>query len=197
MPTVELIKDLRERTGAGMMDCREALAASGDDLEKAIDWLRQKGLSSAAKRAGRVANQGLVDSYIHANGQVGVLVELNCESDFVGRTDDFKNLAHELALQIAGRSPRWVSSDDVPEEEKTRELEVGRAQAREQGKPEQIWEKIAEGKLKAFFEEYCLLDQKYVRDDKVVIRDLVANTASKLGENVTVRRFARFRIGEE
>jgi elongation factor Ts len=194
---IEDIRALRERTGAGVGDCKEALAASAGDIEKAIDWLRQKGLAQAAKRAGRVANEGVVDAYIHSNAKVGVLVELNCETDFVANTDDFKKLAHELSLHIAGRAPRWVAREDVPAEELEREQEVARAKAREENKPENVLERIVSGSVDKFVAENCLLEQGWVRDDKIKIKDLIAQTGAKLQENVTVRRFARFRIGED
>jgi elongation factor Ts len=190
----ESVKELRARTGAGMMDCRNALAECGD-IEKAIDFLREKGLAKAAKKAERTASQGSVFSYIHTNSKIGVLLELNCETDFVAKTDEFKSLGHELCMQIAAANPTFVSSEEVPAEQLEREKEVYRKQALEEGKPEQMLDRIAEGKLKAFFEDNCLLEQNYIRDPKVKIKDLVIAEIAKMGENIVVRRFTRFAIG--
>ncbi|HHY99156.1 MAG TPA: translation elongation factor Ts [Firmicutes bacterium] len=190
------IKELRERTGAGVMDCKKALGETGGDIEKAVTYLREKGLAKAAKRAGRVAAEGIVESYIHLGGKIGVLVEVNCETDFVARTDDFRNLARELALQIAASRPLFVSRDEVPQAMLEDERKVYRAQALAEGKPERIVDKIVDGRLEKFFQDVCLLEQPYIRDPNVVIKDLIAQVNAKVGENVTVRRFARFEVGE-
>jgi elongation factor Ts len=189
----ESVKELRARTGAGMMDCRNALAECGD-IEKAIDFLREKGLAKAAKKAERAASQGSVFSYIHTNSKIGVLLELDCETDFVAKTDEFKALGHELCMQIAATNPSYVSAEDVPADILEREKEVYRNQALEEGKPEKILDMIAEGKLKAFYEDNCLLEQNYIRDPKTKVKDLVIAEIAKMGENMVVRRFARFAI---
>jgi len=195
--TSQQIKELRDATGAGMLDCKKALEETQGDVEKAKDWLRQKGITKAGERAGRRTAEGIVESYIHppAN-QVGVLLELNSESDFVARNDIFKNLAHELAIQVAGMSPLYVSRDEVPEALVNREREIGMAQAKEQGKPEAVWEKIAEGKLNAFYAEICLLEQPWAKDPKRKVKELVDEAVSTLKENIVVSRFARFKVGE-
>jgi elongation factor Ts len=192
----ERVKQLREMTGAGMMDCKRALEATGGDVEKAVDWLRQKSLVKAAGKAGRTANQGLVESYIHHNGQVGVLVELNSESDFVARNHEFRELAHEIALHIAAAEPRYLHREDVPREVLDRERAVFEAQAREQRKPEPVIHKIVEGKLNDFYKREVLLDQVWAKDDKKSIDTLVKEASGKMGEKITVSRFARFRVGE-
>jgi elongation factor Ts len=192
---MELIKDLRARTGAGILDCKKALAEVGEDIEKAVDYLREKGLAKAAKKAGREASEGSVFSYIHTNSKVGTLLELNCETDFVARTDEFKNLGKEIAMHIAAASPTYVSPEEVPGEDLEREKEIYRKQALEQGKPEHIVDKIAEGRVQKFYEESCLLEQAYVRNPDKKIKDLVTDEIAKLGENIVVRRFSRFSIG--
>ncbi|MDR1481113.1 MAG: translation elongation factor Ts [Synergistaceae bacterium] len=189
----ELVKELRARTGAGMMDCKNALAECGD-IEKAVDFLREKGLAKAAKKAGRSASQGLVFSYIHTNGKIGVLLELNCETDFVAKTDEFKHLGHELCMQIAAANPQYIKIEDVPTEDLDREKEIYRKQALEEGKPANIVEKIAEGKVTAFYQDNCLLEQNYIRDPKVKVKDLIVSDIAKMGENIVVRRMARFAI---
>ena len=194
--TAQLVRELRDTTGAGMMDCKRALEETGGDLAKAKDWLRQKGITKAAERAGRSTGQGIVEAYIHPGGQLGVLVEVNSETDFVARNEVFQKLAREVALQIAGSSPRFVRREDVPPEEVRREKELAVAQARDQGKPEAMLEKIAEGKLNAFYREVCLLEQPYQRDPKVSVSELIAQAVSQLKENIVVSRFARFRVGE-
>lgn len=194
--TAENIKELRERTGAGMMDCKKALAETGGDMEKAIAYLREKGLAKMHKRAGKVAAEGVVEAYIHLGGKIGVLVEVNCETDFVARTDDFRWLAKEVALQIAAGKPLYVSSEDVPESMLESERAIYRAQALNEGKPEAVVNKIVEGRLKKFYTEVCLLDQPYIRDPEKTIRDLVAEVSAKTGEKIQVRRFARFELGE-
>jgi elongation factor Ts len=190
----ESVKELRVRTGAGMMDCRNALVECGS-IEKAIDYLREKGLAKAAKKASRAASQGSVFSYIHTNSKIGVLVELNCETDFVAKTDEFKTLGHELCMQIAAANPSYISAEDVPAGDLEREKEIYRKQALEEGKPENMVDRIADGRIKAFYEDNCLLEQSYIRDPKVKIKDLVSSDIAKMGENIVVRRMARFAIG--
>jgi elongation factor Ts len=194
--TAGMVKELREKTGAGMMDCKKALAETGGDLEKAVDSLRQKGLASARKRAGRSASEGLIASYIHMD-KLGVMVELNCETDFVARTDDFSALAKDIAMHIAAANPAYITPEDVPGNELEREKEIYRAQI--EGKPDNIVEKILEGKLKKFYDENCLLEQAFVKDPdgKKKVKDLVTDAMAKIGENIVIRRFARFQLGEE
>jgi elongation factor Ts len=193
---MDAVKELRARTGAGVLDCKKALAENGGELEKAVDWLREKGLAKAAKKAGRTASQGLVFSYIHTNGKIGVLLELDCETDFVARTDEFKALGHELCMQVAAANPPYISPDDVPQADLDREKEIYKAQALEEGKPAHILEKIAEGRVRKFYEDNCLMEQAYIRDGDKRIKDLVIEAIAKIGENILVRRFARFSIGE-
>jgi elongation factor Ts len=196
--TAAMVKALRERTGAGMMDCKRALVESDGDMDKAEDWLRAKGFSRAASKAGRSTNEGLVEAYIHHAGGMarqGALIELNCESDFVAKTDDFKHLAHTLALQVVGMAPTYVRREDVPAEIVERERAVYREQV--QGKPENIVEKILTGKLDAFYAQICLLEQPWIKDDKKKVGDLVTEAIAKLGENISVARFARFAVGGE
>lgn len=194
--TPGMVKELRDLSGAGMMDCKRALQESEGDVDRAREILRTKGLAAAAKRADRVAAEGVIDAYIHMQGRLGVLVEVNCETDFVANTDDFRALARDLAMQVAATNPRWISRDEVPPDVIEGERKVFEEQAREDGKPENVVPKIVEGKLEAFFKEHVLLDQPWVRDDSVTIGDLVAQTAAKVGENVQVGRFARYRLGE-
>lgn len=193
--TADKVKELREKTNAGMMDCKKALAESGGDMEKAIDILRQKGLATAAKKAGRSAAQGLIDSYIHMD-KLGVLVEVNCETDFVAKTDDFKGLVKDIAMHIAAANPIYVSREDVPQDVIEREKEIYRAQIT--NKPPQVVEKIIEGKLEKFFSDTCLLEQVFIKDPegKQKIKDLITEKIAKLGENIVLRRFARFQLGE-
>jgi elongation factor Ts len=191
------VKALRDRTGAGMMDCKKALEETGGDLEKAVDLLRQKGIARAEKRAGRGASEGVIGSYVHFNGKIGVLVELNCETDFVARTDDFQQLARDLALHIASANPIAVSPEAVPPDVMERERAIYRAQAAESGKPAPVQEKMIEGKVKKFFEERVLLEQLFVKDDKQKVGDLVKAVSGKLGERVVVRRFVRHEVGAE
>jgi len=191
------VKQLREMTGAGMMDCKRALQETGGDMDEAVDLLRTQGLADAQKRAGRAANEGVVESYIHMNRRVGTLVEVNCETDFVANTEEFRKLARDLAMQVAAASPQWISPDDVPAEEVERERKIAEEQAREQGKPDTVVPKIVEGKIKAFYKQVCLLEQPFIKDDSVTVGDLVKQAAAKVGENVTVRRFSRFQLGEE
>jgi len=194
--TAEQVKQLRDKTGAGMMDCKSALTESSGDLDKAVELLRKKGLASAAKRAGRAAKDGIIGHYIHLGGKVGVLVEVNCETDFVARTEDFQVLAKELAMHIAAAAPSYVKREDIPADVIEKEKEIYRAQFADSGKPANVIDKIAEGKLESFYAQVCLLDQPSVRDPNVTIKQMVANAAAKTGENVTVSRFVRFKLGE-
>lgn len=191
------VKELRERTGAGIMNCKKALLETEGNMEKAIEYLRQKGLAAAAKKSQRVAREGVVDAYVHAGGRIGVLVELNCETDFVGRTDEFKELAHELAMQVAALNPLYVSREDVPEDAVEKEREILKAQAKEEGKPDKILDKIVDGRISKFFESTCLLEQPYIRDQGIKIQGLINQAIAKVGENIVVRRFVRFEVGEE
>ena len=195
--TAEKVKDLRERTGIGMMECKSALTESGGDMEKAIEILRKKGHARAQAKASREASQGIVGAYVHMNGRIGVLVEVNCESDFVARNAEFQELVKEIAMQICAAKPRYVSSDQIPADILAAEKEIIKAQLGDMKKPPEIMEKIVTGKLGKFFEEVCLLDQPYIREDKIKIRDLVSQAVAKIGENIKVRRFARFEIGQE
>jgi elongation factor Ts len=191
------VKELRERTGAGMMDCKQALTETDGNLDQAIEWLRKKGLASVAKRAGRAASEGAVFSYIHHSGKIGVLIELNCETDFVAKTDDFKALGHELAMQIAAMAPEFVSEEEIPAERLEREREILTELTRNEGKPEAALPKIVEGRLRKLLSDVCLLDQIWVRaEKKETIRDVVNDTAVRLGERVSVRRFVRFNVAE-
>ncbi len=191
------VKALREVTGAGMMDCKNALVETGGDLDRAIELLREKGLAQAQKRAGRSANQGLIDSYIHFNNTVGVLVEVNCETDFVANTDEFRQLVKDIALHVASpASPRFVERDEVPADEVEHERHIFEVQAKELGKPDHVVEKIIEGKLDAFFEENVLLEQHFVKDDAKTVRRLLDEVSAKVGEKVAVRRFVRYKLGE-
>jgi len=195
--TTAQIKELRERTGAGMMDCKKALEECQGDMEKAIAWLRKKGMAKAAKRAGRTASEGLVHAYIHAGGKIGVLVEINCETDFVARTDDFQKFAKEIAMQIAATNPIAISKEELPAEVIEKEKEIYRQQALESGKPEKVIERIVEGKLNKFYEQACLLEQPYIRDDKLKVKDLLNELVAKTGEKIVIRRFVRFQLGEK
>ena len=190
------VKELRERTGAGMMDCKNALAENGGNVEKAIDYLREKGLAKAAKKAARTAAYGRVFSYIHTNGKLGALIELNCETDFVAKTDEFQNLGHELCMHIAAAAPQFLSSEEVTADVLEREREIYKQQALEEGKPANIVDKIADGKINKFYELNCLLEQNWIRDGDKKIKDLIVEVIAKLGENIVLRRFSRFSIGE-
>jgi elongation factor Ts len=194
--TAEMVKQLRDKTGAGMMDCKTALTEAGGDLEKAVDLLRKKGLASAAKRAGRATKDGIIGHYIHLGGKVGVIVEVNCETDFVARTGDFQTLAKELAMHIAASAPVYVKREDIPAEALEKEKEIYRAQFAGSNKPANVIDKIVEGKLESYYAQVCLMDQPSVRDQDVTIKQLVANAVAKTGENVTISRFARFKLGE-
>jgi elongation factor Ts len=191
-----MVKQLREKTGAGIMDCKQALAECDADMEKAVDFLRKKGLATAARRAGRAITEGIVHSYIHMGGKLGVLVEIGCETDFVAKNEDFKEFAKNISMHIAAANPLGINPEDVPEEVINKEREIYRAQALEMGKPENMIDKITEGKLNKFIKESCLLNQVYVRDPQITIADLLNELIAKIGENITVKRFARFQIGE-
>lgn len=195
--TAEEVKRLREKTDAGFMDCKKALEECNGDFDAAVDALRKKGIAVATKKADKATEQGIVCSYVHAGDQVGVMVEVNCMTDFAARTDQFRQFAHNVAMQIAAMRPRWVSRDDVPADAVERERAVLIEQAKTEGKPEAIAEKMVEGRMRKFYEEYCLLDQKYIRDDSMTINDLLLDLTGKTGELVVVRRFVRFQVGEE
>ncbi len=194
--SAQQVKELRERTGAGWMDCKAALGETGGEVEQAIAWLRKKGIAKAQRKAGRTTREGAVGSYVHAGNKIGVLVELNCESDFVARTDEFKQLVHDLAMHIAAAEPRFVTREEVTPEVLNKEREIYQEQARASGKPDPVVERIVVGKLEKFYEENCLYEQHFIRDDKHTIKELIAAAITKLGENMTVRRFARFKLGE-
>ena len=194
--TADMVRDLRERTGAGMLDCKKALEESGGDAEKAIEILRKRGLAAAAKKAGRVAAEGAVGSYIHAGGKIGVLVEVNCETDFVARTDEFQELVRDVAMHIAAAEPRFVSREEVTDEVLATERRIYREQALEQGKPEAVVDRIVDGKVGKFYAEAVLLEQPFIKDPDKTIGDLLAEKIAKIGENIRVRRFSRYRLGE-
>ena len=191
-----MVKQLREKTGAGMMDCKNALSECDGEMEKAVDFLRKKGLATAAKRAGRAMTEGIIHSYIHLGGKLGVLVEVNCETDFVARNEDFKEFAKNIAMHIAASNPLGIQAEDVPEDVINKEKEIYRAQALEMGKPENVIDKIVEGKLKKFYTDNCLLNQPYVKDPDIAISDLLTELIGKIGENLTIKRFVRYQIGE-
>ncbi|MFZ5570992.1 MAG: translation elongation factor Ts [Thermodesulfobacteriota bacterium] len=193
--SAEMVKQLRAKTGAGMMDCKEALAECNGDLEKAVDYLRKKGMATALKRAGRGTTEGTIQSYIHMGGKIGVLVEVGCESDFVAKTDDFISFAKNIAMHIAATSPAGILPEDVPAEIVEREKAIYMEQAREMGKPENMIEKIVEGKLNKFYKEACLMNQPYVRDPNITISDLLNDVIAKIGENIRIKQFVRFQIG--
>jgi elongation factor Ts len=192
-----MVKELREKTGAGMMDCKEALTTSGGDFEKAIDFLRKKGMSAATKRSSKAAKDGVIASYIHMGGKIGVMVELNCETDFVAKTDDFRLLAKELTMHIAAANPRYLKSEDIPPDILDREKEIYKSQALAEKKPEKIWDKIIEGKLKKYYEDVCLVDQKFIKDTAITVATLVNNMIAKTGENIVIRRFMRYQLGAD
>ena len=195
--TAAMVKELREKSGAGMMDCKSALSECDGDLEKAVDFLRKKGIATAAKRAGRATSEGTVQSYIHMGGKIGVMVEVNCETDFVAKTDDFKDFAKNIAMHVAATSPVGIVPEDVPQEVIDREREIYKAQVIEMGKPENMVDKIAEGKLNKFFKESCLMNQQYVKEPDKTIADYLNEVIAKTGEKITIKRFARFQIGAE
>jgi elongation factor Ts len=194
--TAALVKELREKTGAGMMDCKKALEEANGDITKASEILREKGLAAAKNKAGRVATEGLVESYIHANGRIGVLVEVNCETDFVAKTDSFREFVRDVAMQIAAANPKFVTREEVPQEELEKEKEILRAQALNEGKPAHIVDKMVEGRMSKYYEEYCLLEQSFIKDPDKTIQTLVNEKISTIGENISVRRFVRFELGE-
>lgn len=194
--TASLVKDLREKTGAGMMDCKKALQECAGDFEKAVDFLRKKGLAAAAKKAGRIASEGAVGSYIHMGGRIGVLVEVNCETDFVARTERFQGLVKDLAMQIAAARPEYVRPDQIPADVLERERSIYREQTLAEGKPEKIVDKIVEGRLNKYYSQVCLLNQPYIRDDKKTVQDLISEAVAEIGENIQVRRFSRYELGE-
>ncbi|MFA5284190.1 MAG: translation elongation factor Ts [Smithellaceae bacterium] len=195
--TSTMVKELRTKTGAGMMDCKEALAAVDGDFEKAIDFLRKKGLSAATKRSSKTAKDGTIASYIHMGGRIGVMVEINCETDFVAKTADFQTMARDIAMHIAASNPLYVRPDEIDADALNREKEIYRSQLREEKKPEKIWDKIIEGKLKKYYEDVCLVEQKFVKNQDITVGTLISNMIAKTGENIVLRRFARFQLGEE
>ena len=195
--TSAMVKELRVKTGAGMMDCKEALTAENGDSEKAIDYLRKKGMSAATKRSSKAAKDGAVASYIHMGGKIGVMVEVNCETDFVAKTDDFQTMAKDLAMHVAASNPRYVRPEEISAADLEREKEIYRSQLLEEKKPEKIWDKIIEGKLNKYFEEVCLMNQKFIKNTDITVGALVTNMIAKTGENIIIRRFARFQLGEE
>ena len=195
--TTEMIKELRAATGAGMLDCRKALQEAGGDYQKAVDFLREKGMATAAKRADREASNGVVELYSHDNGRVGVMVEVNCETDFVARSEQFRNLAHEIALQIAAAAPKYVREDEIPQAVLDHEAEIARARTKEEGKPDAVAEKIVAGRMEKFKDEIVLLRQAYIRDESVKVEALVMQNIAAIGENVIVRRFQRWELGEK
>lgn len=194
--SASMVKELREKTGAGMMDCKKALAESGGDLQKAFDYLRQKGLAAAAKKADRTATDGAVAAYVHAGGKIGVLVEVNCETDFVARTAEFQALLKDIAMQVAAANPRCVRREEVPAADIEKEKAIYRQQALESGKPEKVVDKIVEGKIDKFYSEVCLLEQSFIKDPDKKVSDMVNEAIARLGENIQVRRFARYHLGE-
>lgn len=194
--TSALVKELRAKTGAGILDCQTALQENANDIEKAVDYLRQKGLAAAQKKAGRETKEGLIASYIHAGNKIGVLLEVNCETDFVARNEEFQAFVKDLALQIAASSPEFVKREDVPAELLARERAIYLGQAKEMGKPEAAWDKIVQGKIEKFYQEKCLLEQSFIKDPNVVIKDLLAQKIAKIGENITIHRFTRYQVGQ-
>jgi elongation factor Ts len=191
-----LVKELREKTGAGILDCQKALQETGDDIEKAVDYLRQKGLAAAQKKSGRETNQGLVHAYIHMGGKIGVLIEVNCETDFVARNEEFKAFVNDLALQVAAAKPQYVKREDIPKETVDKERTIYEGQAKEMGKPPAAWPKIVEGKLEKFYQESCLMEQAFIKDPAVTVKELLAQKIAKIGENMNIRRFTRYQLGE-
>jgi elongation factor Ts len=194
---MDLIKDLREKTGAGVMDCKKALISANGDIEKAVEILRKEGIAVAEKKGARVAKEGRIESYIHPGNKIGVLVEVNCETDFVARTDEFKTLTKEIAMHIAASSPRYISVNDVPQDVLEKEKEIYATQARNEGKPEHVIDRIVQGKIEKFYQEVCLLEQPWVRDPEKRIKDIINEAIARLGENIIVRRFVRFELGKD
>jgi elongation factor Ts len=190
------VKNLREKTGAGMMDCKKALAESGGDLDKAVDYLRQKGLAAASKKASRTASDGAVGAYVHPGGKIGVLVELNCETDFVARTPEFQNLLKDIAMQIAAANPRYIRAEEVPTGDLEKEREIYRRQALESGKPEKVVDKIVDGKIDRFYSEVCLLEQSFIKNPDRKVSEILTEAVARLGENIQVKRFSRYQLGE-
>lgn len=196
MITAAMVKELRERTGSGMLDCKKALAETNGDVEKAIEYLREKGLASAAKKAGRIAAEGLCESYIHGGGRIGVLLEINCETDFVAKTDDFKALAKDICMQIAAARPEYVRREEVPQDVLDKEKEIFTAQALNEGKPANVVEKMINGRIEKFYKEICLLEQPFIKDPDKTVNQLIVEKISTIGENINVRRFVRYELGE-
>ena len=192
----QLVKELREKTGAGILDCQKALTENGNDIDKSIDYLRQKGLAAAAKKAGRETNQGLVHAYIHMGGKIGVLIEVNCETDFVARNEEFRSFVNDLALQVAAAKPSFVRREEIPADVVDREKAIYEGQAKEMDKPPAAWQKIIDGKLDKFFQENCLMEQSFIKDPAVTVKDLLSQKISKIGENMNIRRFTRYQLGE-
>ncbi len=195
--TSAMVKELRDKTGAGMMDCKEALQASGGDFEKAIDFLRKKGMSAATKRSSKAAKDGAVGSYSHMGGKIGVLVEVNCETDFVAKTDNFTGFVKDIAMHVAASNPLYLKSEEIPAADLEREKAIYRDQLAQEKKPEKIWDKIIEGKLRKYYEDVCLLDQKFIKNPDITVKTLLTEMIAKTGENIIIRRFARFQLGEE
>jgi elongation factor Ts len=194
--TAAQVKELREKTGAGMLDCKKALEEAGGDMTRAAEILREKGLAAAASKAGRAATEGLVESYIHGEGRIGVLVEVNCETDFVAKTDNFRRFVRDIAMQIAAAAPKYVNKEDVPEEELNKEREILRAQALNEGKPEKIVDKMVEGRLAKYYSEVCLMEQQFIKDPDQTVAQLLNSMIAQIGENISIRRFVRFELGE-
>lgn len=195
--TAEMVKELRSSTGAGIMECKKALKESNGSLEKAIDFLRKKGLSTAVKKQGRAASDGIIASYIHGGGKIGVLVEINCETDFVAKTPEFQQLVKDIAMQIAASEPLYLKREDIPEEVIKKESDIYATQARDSGKPDKVIDKIVEGRLEKFYSEVCLLEQPYVKDPDITVNDLIVNKISNLGENIVIKRFTRYQLGKD
>ena len=191
-----LVKELREKTGAGILDCQKALQETGDDINKAIDYLRQKGLAAAQKKSGRETNQGLIHAYIHMGGKIGVLIEVNCETDFVARNEEFKAFVNDLALQVAAAKPSYVKREDIPKDVVDKERAIYEGQAKEIGKPPAAWPKIVDGKQEKIYQESCLMEQAFIKDPAVMVKDLLAQKIAKIGENMNIRRFTRYQLGE-
>lgn len=196
MVTANDVKDLRERTGAGMMDCKNALVHTNGDIEKAIDYLREKGLAAAAKKASRIAAEGIVESYIHMGGRIGVLIEVNCETDFVAKTREFLDFVKDMAMQVAAYKPTYVRREEVDPQELEKEKEILRAQALNEGKPEKIIDKMVEGRIEKYYAQVCLMDQEFIKDGEKKVKDVVAELIAKIGENISIRRFTRYEMGE-
>lgn len=196
MVSAQMVKELRERTGAGMMDCKKALGETNGDMEKAIEYLREKGLAAAAKKAGRIAAEGVVDAYIHGVGRIGVLVEVNCETDFVAKTDEFREFVRDIAMQVAAAKPDYVAREEVPSHIIEKEREILKAQAMNEGKPEAIAEKMVAGRIEKYYKENCLLEQPFIKDPDFTVQQLLTAKIAKIGENMSIRRFVRFELGE-